>query len=104
MEEAINIPVGTKVKVVDAINGHEFEIGEIVKLHYKEGFFRNHKGIGWYLEPEEYEVIPSDDSSIVYTEEEVKKYCTQFFYYWYNSPGKNTEEGFNKWWEQNKKK
>lgn len=40
----------------------------------------------------------------MYSGEEVKKLATDFFYHWYNSPGNNTEEGFDKWFEQFKKK
>ena len=28
-----------------------------------------------------------------------KKLCTSFFYYWWNEPGTNTEEGFETWWK-----
>jgi len=31
-----------------------------------------------------------------------KKIATDFFYHWYNSKGNNTEQGFNKWWSENK--
>lgn len=27
-----------------------------------------------------------------------KKVATEFFYYWWNAEGNNTEEGFDKWW------
>jgi len=40
----------------------------------------------------------------MYSEEELRKLCLDFFYYWYNAPGNNTEQGFDKWFEQNKKK
>ena len=39
----------------------------------------------------------------MYSEEEVKKLSTEFFYHWYNAKGNNTEEGFDKWFEQFKK-
>jgi len=31
--------------------------------------------------------------------EDIKELVTSFFYYWYNQPGTNTEEGFEKWYE-----
>lgn len=40
----------------------------------------------------------------LYSEEQVRKICLDFFYYWWNSKGTNTEEGFNEWFEQFKKK
>ena len=78
MEQAINMPVGTKVKVIDEIHGHQFEIGEIVTLqqsyeNFEGWLFKNEKGKTWYLEPKEWEPLPPDSSSIVYTEEEVEE-------------------------------
>ena len=40
----------------------------------------------------------------MYSEEEVKNIAVDFFYYWWNAKGNNTEEGFDKWFEQFKKK
>ena len=37
------------------------------------------------------DVIPKDD---------VKNICLDFFYWWYNQPGNNTEEGFEKWYKE----
>ena len=34
----------------------------------------------------------------------VKKISCQFFRHWWNSPGNNTEQGFDVWWKQNKHK
>jgi hypothetical protein len=39
-----------------------------------------------------------------YGEEEVRKISLDFFYHWWNSKGTNTEQGFDKWFEQLKKK
>lgn len=39
-----------------------------------------------------------------YSEEEVKKISLDFFYHWWNAKGNNSEEGFNEWFEQYKKK
>jgi hypothetical protein len=41
---------------------------------------------------------------IVYqlTENQIKELATRFFYDWYNSPGNNTQQGFDSWWEVNK--
>lgn len=47
---------------------------------------------------------PKCSEVITYTEEEVARIAKDFFYHWYNAPGQNTEEGFNKWFETNKKK
>lgn len=35
-----------------------------------------------------------------YNESDVKKIAINFFYHWYNTPGTNTEEGFDDWFEQ----
>jgi len=32
----------------------------------------------------------------------IKQIATDFFFKWYNSPGQNTSEGFDKWWEKHK--
>ena len=29
----------------------------------------------------------------------IKKVATDFFYWWYNKPGTNTQAGFDEWWE-----
>lgn len=34
----------------------------------------------------------------------IKKYCTEFFYWWYNQPSSNTEQGFDDWWELKEEK
>ena len=30
-------------------------------------------------------------------EEKAKLLCTKFFYWWFNQPGNNTEQGFDEW-------
>ena len=40
----------------------------------------------------------------MYSEEEVRRISLDFFYHWYNAKGSNTEQGFDKWFEQFKKK
>lgn len=30
----------------------------------------------------------------------LKKICIKFFYWWYNQPGNDTEQGFDKWWNE----
>lgn len=35
-----------------------------------------------------------------YSDEEVKKIALDFFYFWWNAKGTNTEQGFDKWFEQ----
>jgi hypothetical protein len=39
----------------------------------------------------------------MYSEEEVRKISLDFFYHWWNAKGSNTEQGFDKWFEQIKK-
>ena len=39
-----------------------------------------------------------------YSEEEVRKISLDFFYHWWNAKGSNTEQGFDEWFEQFKKK
>jgi hypothetical protein len=40
----------------------------------------------------------------MYSEEEVRRISLDFFYHWYNAKGSNTEQGFDKWFQQFKKK
>lgn len=56
---------GTKVKVVDCINGHEFQIGEVVARVYAAydtiehgslAFQSDRSGV-WYMQPDEYEIL-----------------------------------------------
>ena len=35
---------------------------------------------------------------------EIKKVAVDFFRYWWNSPGNNTDQGFDHWWGENKNK
>jgi hypothetical protein len=39
-----------------------------------------------------------------FSEEEVRKISLEFFYHWWNTKGSNTEQGFDKWFEQFKNK
>ena len=32
-------------------------------------------------------------------EKDLKKHCTEFFYWWYNQGGTNTEQGFDEWYK-----
>jgi len=34
----------------------------------------------------------------------LKTISTEFFYWWYNSPGENTQDAFDTWWTLNKEK
>lgn len=34
------------------------------------------------------------------TKRAIKKIATDFFYWWYNQPGTNTQQGFDEWWER----
>lgn len=54
-------------------------------------------------------VVASTDKSLpvhhftiperVYSEEEMRDIATSFFRYWWNAPGNNTDEGFDKWFK-----
>ena len=53
---------GTKVEVVSAISGHEFDVGEVVERRWGEyedadcmGFYSQKNG-HWYMTPEEYKI------------------------------------------------
>lgn len=37
------------------------------------------------------------------SKEDLKEICTSFFYWWYNQPGSNTEQGFDQWYEEKMK-
>lgn len=43
-------------------------------------------------------------SEQMYSEEEVRNASLKFFFHWYNTPGNNTEQGFDNWFSQFKKK
>lgn len=54
---------GTKVKVIDEVSGHEFDIGEIVERRFAQydepdslGFYSEKNGL-WYMCEEEYVVL-----------------------------------------------
>lgn len=32
--------------------------------------------------------------------ETAREIATKFFYWWYNQPGANTQQGFDKWWNE----
>ena len=52
-------------------------------------------------------IIPKEEpiqDKKIYSEEEVRKISLDFFYHWWNAKGSNTEQGFDKWFEQVKKK
>jgi len=36
------------------------------------------------------------------TDKKIKRIATAFFYWWHNTPGTNTMEGFDMWWRENK--
>lgn len=36
------------------------------------------------------------------SDELIKTITTHFYYHWRNSPGTNTEQGFDEWWKVNK--
>jgi len=38
--------------------------------------------------------------SLPTNKDELKNVCCEFFRYWWNEPGNNTDEGFDKWWSK----
>jgi hypothetical protein len=40
----------------------------------------------------------------MFEKEPAKAIATEFFYWWHNQPGNNTEQGFDQWWEEKFKK
>jgi hypothetical protein len=36
----------------------------------------------------------------LYTKEEIREICLGFFFWWYNQPGTNTYQGFDKYMEE----
>jgi len=32
----------------------------------------------------------------------IKEIATEFYYYWHNAPGTNTQQGFDDWWKINR--
>lgn len=45
-------------------------------------------------------ILPYVSGSLPTTKDELKKVCCEFFRYWWNEPGNNTDEGFDKWWSK----
>lgn len=35
------------------------------------------------------------------SKEAAQKMATDFYYWWHNQPGANTQQGFAEWWQQN---
>ena len=60
-EEAIeDVPVGTRVRVIDRLHGHDFSIGKVVVRTDEEDADRFDSLDGsdsWYLGPSEYEIV-----------------------------------------------
>ena len=55
------------------------------------------------LEFAEQSRITEQKSSVVVTDEEIRKVVLSFWFYWYNYPGgTNTEQAFDDWWSKNK--
>jgi hypothetical protein len=40
------------------------------------------------------------EGNLPQTEEELKKFCVEFFRWWWNQPGTNTECGYDVWRKQ----
>jgi len=40
----------------------------------------------------------------MFTDVQVRTIATEFFYWWYNAKGTNTEQAFDDWWKLNKQK
>jgi hypothetical protein len=65
---------------------------------YSQGHNMLTKSPFWKIIPK-----PVEQSSILSAEEWVKDIAIKFFYYWWNTPGNNTSEGFDEWWKLHKK-
>ena len=58
---------------------------------------------GWHAKADALEELITaapQPPEAVYHKEELKRLCTDFFYWWYNQPGSNTQQGFDEWWEK----
>ncbi len=82
--QTISLSEVDKQETLEEVANNNWTLGD----DYTEGFI---KGVKWQQEQ-------------MYSEEEVKKIALDFFYHWWNSKGTNTEQGFEKWFEQFKKK
>ena len=74
--------------VVNSWLDYEHVEGHLYSTTYRAGF---EAGAKWQAER-------------MYSEAEVRQISLDFFYHWWNSKGTNTEQGFDKWFEQFKKK
>jgi hypothetical protein len=73
---------------------------EAIKREYEARKFNS----DFPFDPQSFKLGAKWQSERMYSEEEVKNIAVDFFYYWWNAKGNNTEEGFDKWFEQFKKK
>jgi hypothetical protein len=60
-----NCEVGDKVRVTDELNGHEFEIGEIVTIEriyiYDDSYCCSNGNESWFLTKDEFEPIKESE-------------------------------------------
>jgi len=75
-----------KIKTIKSGRSHRVEYTKQIKLDFISG-------AKWQQEQDKNK----------YSEEEVRKISLDFFYHWWNSKGTNTEQGFDRWFEQLKK-
>ncbi len=50
---------------------------------------------------EEFDQLQAEWIQRCMDKDSAKKMATDFFYWWYNQPGTNTQDGFDTWWKQN---
>ena len=55
---------------------------------------KSETSIALYLHP-----VPLKDLTDNSAAEHYKKLATDFFYWWHNQPGSNTQQGFDDWWK-----
>lgn len=50
---------------------------------------------------EEYDQLQKEWITRTMSREAAQKMATDFYYWWHNQPGTNTQQGFEEWWKQN---
>jgi hypothetical protein len=97
-------PINSNGGVMEMLNKHQLN-----NSYKQEGFiagvkFQAEKMFNEKQMDDAYDKGFKDASERMYSEEEVRKISLDFFYHWWNSKGTNSEQGFDKWFEQFKNK
>lgn len=89
----------TNITIKDLFNSLSPEIQDEVKFAYAQ-LLENTGEYTDNIEDIALWILTSSNSPVndVQHRDKIKKYCTKFFYYWYNTKGTNTEQGFDEWW------